>query len=200
MKANSWKGCDPGAMERPLNSSSVPSGSREQGATRRTFLAWASHLLSASLGTIYAIPILAPILAALRGKTVGLDEEFLEIGRLEDFEIEKPMRVLLVGSLRDGWRVTRGVRLGSAWIVQDGNGKLMAFSAVCPHLGCSIEYDEPWRQFRCPCHGSQFELHGERQGGPASRGMDPLEVLVKEGRVFVRFQRFEIGIKQRKQT
>jgi cytochrome b6-f complex iron-sulfur subunit len=26
--------------------------------------------------------------------------------------------------------------------------------------------------FECPCHGSQYNLAGEKKGGPAPRGMD----------------------------
>ena len=48
----------------------------------------------------------------------------------------------------------------------------------CPHLGCRVPpcFTSQW--FECPCHGSQYNLAGEKKGGPAPRGMDrfPTEI------------------------
>src|SRR5437762_2833280 len=37
---------------------------------------------------------------------------------------------------------------------RDANGKLHAFSAVCPHLGCGVRWDACEKTCDCPCHGS----------------------------------------------
>lgn len=44
-----------------------------------------------------------------------------------------------------------------------------ALSAVCTHLGCTV--DRADEGFRCPCHGSEFDAEGARTGGPAPRGL-----------------------------
>jgi menaquinol-cytochrome c reductase iron-sulfur subunit len=57
------------------------------------------------------------------------------------------------------------------------------FSTLCPHLGCEPKWNTsnaPGRFF-CPCHGSQFELEGNRVAGPAQRGMDPLPMRDASG-------------------
>lgn len=43
---------------------------------------------------------------------------------------------------------------------------VIALSAVCTHLGCSVNY-QPGAGILCPCHGSSFALSGAVTGGPA---------------------------------
>ena len=42
----------------------------------------------------------------------------------------------------------------------------------CPHLGCRVPECKSSQWFECPCHGSQYNMAGEKKGGPAPRGMD----------------------------
>jgi cytochrome b6-f complex iron-sulfur subunit len=42
----------------------------------------------------------------------------------------------------------------------------------CPHLGCRVPECVTSQWFECPCHGSQYNRVGEKQGGPAPRGLD----------------------------
>lgn len=55
-------------------------------------------------------------------------------------------------------------------------GKLLALSARCTHLGCTINYDPVCRGFRCPCHGSRFDLSGKRVAGPARKPLRKLPI------------------------
>ena len=49
-----------------------------------------------------------------------------------------------------------------------------AMSLVCTHLGCVVR--EMHDGFKCPCHGSQFQLDGKNIAGPAPRPLKWLEV------------------------
>ena len=70
-------------------------------------------------------------------------------------------------------------------------GSVLAFSDICPHLGCSVGFDSAKKIFLCPCHGSRFSAEdGHLLGGPAPRGLDPLPVTVKGGTVSVTYERF----------
>ena len=57
------------------------------------------------------------------------------------------------------------------WIVRN-NGIIYALSTTCTHLGCTPNWLEGERKFKCPCHGSGFHITGVNFEGPAPR---PLE-------------------------
>jgi len=52
----------------------------------------------------------------------------------------------------------------------------------CPHLGCMVpELCESVKRFECRCHGSTYNILGEKlDKGPAERGMDRFAVVVEE--------------------
>jgi glycine/D-amino acid oxidase-like deaminating enzyme/nitrite reductase/ring-hydroxylating ferredoxin subunit len=50
---------------------------------------------------------------------------------------------------------------------RDQEGTVHAFSAVCPHLGCVVRWDDCEKTWDCPCHGSRFDALGRVLSGPA---------------------------------
>ncbi|HZD38250.1 MAG TPA: TQO small subunit DoxD [Actinomycetes bacterium] len=50
---------------------------------------------------------------------------------------------------------TRGGR--PAAVVRLGQRRVVAYSAVCTHAGCTVGYDSGSRLLTCPCHGAQFD-------------------------------------------
>jgi thiosulfate dehydrogenase [quinone] large subunit len=62
-------------------------------------------------------------------------------------------------------------------VIQPRTGKFLAFDAVCPHAGCTVQYDQSAALLVCPCHGSQFSAAtGAVQSGPSPTGLTPLTV------------------------
>ena len=55
-------------------------------------------------------------------------------------------------------------------VIQATAGKFVAFDAVCPHAGCTVEYDQSASLIVCPCHGSQFNA----ASGAVEAGRPPL--------------------------
>ena len=54
------------------------------------------------------------------------------------------------------------------WAVyRDEHGRLHEHSAVCPHLGCIVQWNSTEKMWNCPCHGSRFFCDGRLAGGPA---------------------------------
>jgi glycine/D-amino acid oxidase-like deaminating enzyme/nitrite reductase/ring-hydroxylating ferredoxin subunit len=67
------------------------------------------------------------------------------------------------------------VRRGLAKIAayRDYDGVLHERSAVCPHLGCIVAFDDVEKTWDCPCHGSRFDRYGRVIVGPANRDLAP---------------------------
>jgi len=80
---------------------------------------------------------------------------------------------------------------GKFWIVNDGQ-KVFAISVVCTHLGCTPNWMENERKFKCPCHGSGFTMQGRNFEGPAPFWLrryevtlaDDGQIVVNKGRLF----------------
>ena len=50
----------------------------------------------------------------------------------------------------------------------DVAGNLHEHSAVCPHLGCIVQWNSTETTWDCPCHGSRFDHDGHVINGPAN--------------------------------
>lgn len=71
------------------------------------------------------------------------------------------------------------------WIVRDSHG-LYVLSTVCTHLGCTPNWLEAERKFKCPCHGSGYYITGVNFEGPAPRPLERFAVsLAEDGQIFV---------------
>ena len=70
-------------------------------------------------------------------------------------------------------------------LVRTEQEQVKAFSAVCTHLGCIVEFKPEDRIFKCNCHGSQFDLSGKNIAGPAPSPLKPFRVELKDDNIFV---------------
>jgi glycine/D-amino acid oxidase-like deaminating enzyme/nitrite reductase/ring-hydroxylating ferredoxin subunit len=61
-------------------------------------------------------------------------------------------------------------------VYKDETGKLQAFSAVCPHLGCVVQWNGEEKSFDCPCHGSRFTCSGKVVNGPARTDLKSIAI------------------------
>lgn len=50
--------------------------------------------------------------------------------------------------------------------------RIYALYARCTHLGCTVNWFEDLKIFKCPCHGSEFHSNGHEFAGPAPRPLD----------------------------
>jgi cytochrome b6-f complex iron-sulfur subunit len=61
---------------------------------------------------------------------------------------------------------------GKFWLVRTPHNGVAAIYNVCTHLGCLYNWDNQTVRYRCPCHGSEFQLNGTYISGPAPRSLD----------------------------
>jgi Rieske Fe-S protein len=69
--------------------------------------------------------------------------------------------------------VRRGVQ--KLAIYRDETGVLHEMSAICPHLGCVVDWNDTEKTWDCPCHGSRFSALGKVVNGPANTDLSPAE-------------------------
>lgn len=70
-------------------------------------------------------------------------------------------------------------------IVRTANGDLKAFSAVCTHLECIVQYKPDTKQIFCACHNGQYNLEGKNIGGPPPRPLEEYSVNNRGGEIIV---------------
>jgi cytochrome b6-f complex iron-sulfur subunit len=71
------------------------------------------------------------------------------------------------------------------WIVKK-EGKLVALSCSCTHLGCIPNWLPAEGKFMCPCHGSGFDMAGINFEGPAPRPLERFKIcLNREGKIVI---------------
>lgn len=69
--------------------------------------------------------------------------------------------------------VPEGISFVGNYILSNFNGKLKIFSSECRHFGCKItNFDGS--MFKCPCHGSAYDIEGKLVKGPATDGLKEL--------------------------
>jgi Rieske Fe-S protein len=171
----------------------------DTGTSRRGFLSFCTSGLLAVLGLLVAVPVLRYLAAPLRGRggATGAGQEFLDVGPLADFPLGEWRLRSLETVQEDGWRQTR-VR-HAVWVRRRGEAErdVAVLSAICPHLGCPINWHPDQARFSCPCHGGSFDPDGTRTAGPPPRPMDGLDFQVRAGRLWVRWQEFRTGVAER---
>ena len=164
---------------------------------RRAFLALLTGGLGAVAAAVAIVPGLAFLASPLR-RAASRVERASRVAAERDVKPGKPLRVTAVGQRDDGWLHLDKVTLGSCWLVRgvDG-GPIKAFSTICPHLGCGIDWNDKTGKFDCPCHASSFDTDGRCLGGPSPRGLDELDARVEGQDVLVRYKRFRIGTEKK---
>jgi cytochrome b6-f complex iron-sulfur subunit len=65
------------------------------------------------------------------------------------------------------------------WLVRN-QGKIYALNTMCTHLGCTPNWLEADKKFKCPCHGSGFYITGINFEGPAPRPLERWGVEVAD--------------------
>jgi Rieske Fe-S protein len=107
--------------------------------------------------------------------TVGSPRRWRRAASMFDLPPDQPMPAVLAERHADGWYQTS--KQAVVFIDREGDG-YRALSAVCQHLGCSVRWDAPKKQFLCPCHGGVYDRDGHVVAGPPPRPLERLNVRV----------------------
>ncbi len=163
----------------------------ESTSSRRNVLKVGVGVVGAGLACGVAVPAASFLAFPLDHEVTSSGDAYVAVGRRDQFG-EIPKKVDIYSDRVDAWNRVSEVKIGSAWVVEQ-EGKLVAFSTRCPHLGCAIDWDLEESRFACPCHDSSFSARGHREHGPSPRDMDTLQLEQEDELVQIRYQRYKQG-------
>ncbi|HLQ84319.1 MAG TPA: ubiquinol-cytochrome c reductase iron-sulfur subunit [Pseudogracilibacillus sp.] len=154
--------------------------------SRRQFLNYSLTGLGGFMAAGILIPNLRfavdPVL-----KAAGDAGDLTNVSLSVDDITEEPLRVDWDVEQVDGWYESEVNR--TAWVFKDENGDIQAFSPICTHLGCFVNWegseDHP-NEFFCPCHNGRYEKDGTNI--PGTPPLEPLHVYehkVEDGMLFL---------------
>ncbi|HAE83702.1 MAG TPA: hypothetical protein DCK85_09970 [Ktedonobacter sp.] len=163
---------------------------------RRSMLAvWGLSTTAAVSGSLY---MLYPNLAGQFGSA-------LNVGKKSDFPAAKPSdfkidqagvyyrqnaKTYLVHLSKDTPFLLSGSNLSdqldAETVKKDTDGSYwIALYQRCVHLGCTVPFKDECVSFKCPCHGSHYNVDGEFLDGPAPRSLDRFSLSFNGGDVMV---------------
>ena len=190
-------------------SDSQSSGSSE--APRRNFFVRAfTAALGAFLGLVPAMfgllfffdPLLRKRKKGSAGAAAGEKKDAEGFTRL-DVKLDTlpsdgtPMAFKVRDDKYDAWNLYKDVEVGTVWVRRTADDDVVAFSTICPHLGCAVDFRAGRKDFFCPCHTSAFDLEGERMNDIPPRGMDRLATKVNDQTgIWVKYETFLAGRKE----
>jgi len=135
---------------------------------RRKFLDWLLRISGAVLGALAAYPVIRYLVpprepeAATRQVIAAKKEEVPS----------------------DGYKIFPfGTEPGI--LIHLASGEYRSFSAVCTHLGCTVQYRSAEKDIWCACHNGIYDLHGKNVSGPPPRPLAPYDVHLMEQDIVV---------------
>ena len=70
-------------------------------------------------------------------------------------------------------------------LIKTASGDLRAFTAVCTHLGCTVQYRADIKNIWCACHNGHYDLNGRNIAGPPPKPLDAYNVNVRGDQIVV---------------
>ena len=142
---------------------------QEPEETRRRWLTW---FLSTSVG-LFLIAVLYPV------------SRYLMPPQIE----ESPARAVRLAVTPAEVKPNSGqiFKFGSrpGLLIRTPSGELRAFSAICTHLACIVQYRPDLGHIWCACHNGHFDLNGKNITGPPPRPLERYIVKVQQERIVV---------------
>ena len=149
-------------------SKSFEHNNEKNGKTRRDFL---NTLLSGGIiawlaATIYPIAkyLIPPKLDVVKVNLVN-------IGKINDMP-------------KDSGKI---IKFGNEPVIvlRLASGEYRAFSAICTHLSCIVQYRKDYGQIYCACHNGRYDLNCINVSGPPPRPLPKFGIAIKNNEVTV---------------
>ena len=138
------------------------------GLNRRDFL---KYLLSGGIVGLAAV-IIYPIVAYLKPpKQREVEVSSVVAGKIGEIE-------------KDGGKI---IRFGNkpVIVIRTSKDEFKAFSGVCTHLDCTVQYRKDMGLIWCACHNGKYDLNGRNISGPPPKPLEEFRVIIKGEEIYV---------------
>ena len=152
----------------------------DDSSDRRTFFLTVIYGLWTAISAALSIPAAIYLFLPPR---LHKEQEWTEAGDVAKMAPNSPVEMVFRRNRVDGWRILS--EKSTAWAVKLTSGEVVAFAPQCTHLGCAYHWDDPKKQFLCPCHTSVFSIDGKVVSGPAPRPLDRFESKVQNNKLLL---------------
>ena len=125
----------------------------------------------------------------LRPRIGAASDRWLDVAILSELGGPYPLGKKIVAEHIAGWAATTEEH--NVFVLPAKNNQVL--SAICPHEGCEVVWEQNRNRFSCPCHESYFTADGARISGPSPRDLDPLPVRVQDGKLQVQYISREVS-------
>ena len=195
----------------PDQEGTAPAPPPDNAVTRSGFLEGATLGLGALIGGLITVPIAA--FTVLPG-FLRQEQHKVDLGPLSKFTLNDWFITTFVVDPAEGEVSTRTAFIRNNGSVADSKGKQVpSFTIIsnrCTHLGCPTQANGPSGKilgkptlhertlngtvalvpvvpagYGCPCHGSQFDVEGNRTAGPATRALDRYDFEINNGHLIL---------------
>jgi len=165
------------------------SGLSTPAGTRRRFFQWVTRAAAGLIGLSLAVPLVGYVISPAFKRRA---QSWVDVAALDELSAGKPKQVDYVATVQDGYLETQTQK--AVWAVKQADGQVTVFSPMCTHLGCGYHWNEGEQKFKCPCHGSVYDVSGRVVAGPAPRPLDTLPAKTENGRLLVMYKEFKSGV------
>jgi cytochrome b6-f complex iron-sulfur subunit len=141
-------------------------------ATRRAFLAAAGVA-----GVCYAAALAYPVYRYLASP----EEMAMEATAVTSVALGADYRQLPKGT-------AKMFKFGAspAMLIHHQDGRWISMTAVCTHLGCTVQYEPQADRIHCACHGGVYDPYtGANVSGPPPKPLKLFKVTVNDADVIV---------------
>ncbi len=127
-----------------------------RGLFSTAFLGWGAFATAGGVGTLGLVRFLFPNVSFEKPQIFSC----------------APIETFAKDTVDESWKESNAV-----WIVNT-EGRIVAISTVCTHLGCTPNWLSAENKFKCPCHGSGYYMNGVNFEGPTPRPLERFAVTV----------------------
>jgi Rieske Fe-S protein len=139
----------------------------KENMTRRTFL---DYVLSSTI-IVWIISILYPVWEYLNPPKSPADNLSMVLAGTTDELTKNSGKIFKFGN-------KPGI------LIDTPGGDIRAFTAICTHLGCTVQYRQDLQHIWCACHDGHYDLHGINIKGPPPSPLAPYDVQIKGKNIY----------------